>query len=955
MLISQEDAVTRAAIRLKRVAEGGRKDAKSIVDRFNLSILEEMNVTLSMVINAINELFKCESLRATEKYLALETFHDLLVELMERKEDFDLGELPSTLSRMKFLRNEKYVERAVVVYLKVYMLVLQAVNTMEQRINLFKVFCTLFMTKAFITSSKCGYLLPSLFRSFLSTNPEFIENLLDNGDRLILCPSLLETVLSSHPKMDTRISRLIVVDYLKRRTNTIILSCAGKGHLSPFYFQIYMENETEPLSEIVPIFIQKDFLEYLFLDVSIRLTSKNILVSVIRKILEVSPVFFIRMIRTDKEEKECIYCSRMETIEEYKNMKKDLEKSLETFNIEGSIEEMLETLKKYRIQNVETVAANYLRAHPNTNLCTLGKYLGKDSHKNFLETFCNTFTFSEHSVLSALRAFLMSFNLPGEGEVIDRIIHAFCTKYAEEKKENIDTVLSIAMSIIILNTSMHNENLMKKITIEEFVGIIKAECPSIQDTYLESIYEQIKEEKLHIALTNRSSLDKMEFALLQEEADKNLHKEIIPEHMETCCSTCSRKIYLYLLQLFSVSDLIVEEGKPQGIKEFIKTCMKIGVPEIAHKTIYTIKDPQLALKLIYDYKEHIASLWKAFLAMAVKEEAAEEEITTGAKIFRGLFMFGRETKKEKKDVLTDLEIEDLMQVTQTLSDERLTEIATDLYSELEKEKKKTLYRIAYLMLLKNKERIHLLTPLMELLLCYESCSADKLTLLCTKENIKEFLFLLENLSYKQERSMRTGIGAFLEKIERIFKETPTLEEELFHIKRCLLSILGSSLLRTKDQGGSHAILRQIESLSLLIDASGYDSFEIFIKIREVLQEESKKIIIANTKAYYKSINRMVLCLNILQDPHSREVDDAFLSLLSMLLEKDQQGIVSMLSGCETILEKISIREEVEKLIYENTKNSEHPDQKYLQQLFKKMQIPQDSSNSNASQKDVVDL
>lgn len=74
----------------------------------------------------------------------------------------------------------------------------------------------------------------------------------------------------------------------------------------------------------------------------------------------------------------------------------------------------------------------------------------------------------------AIRKFLASFRLPGEGDQIQRIIEKFSAAYMNENPEHFDKedeAFLLAYCLIFLNTLNHNPNVDPKnrLTLEQFI------------------------------------------------------------------------------------------------------------------------------------------------------------------------------------------------------------------------------------------------------------------------------------------------------------------------------------------------------------------------------------------------------------------------------------------------------------------------------------------------------
>ncbi|KAL7543638.1 hypothetical protein ACHAXR_012961, partial [Thalassiosira sp. AJA248-18] len=139
-------------------------------------------------------------------------------------------------------------------------------------------------------------------------------------------------------------------------------------------------------------------------------------------------------------------------------------------------------------------------------------------HKELLTAFCSSFAFERLTVLDGLRMFLSSFRLPGEAQMIDRILQAFAESisrkceeskngslnvFPKDEKRASDAAYLLSFSIIMLNTDLHNENIRadRKMKLGDFIRNNKNYGKEISDEdfppeYLEGIYRSIKEEQI---------------------------------------------------------------------------------------------------------------------------------------------------------------------------------------------------------------------------------------------------------------------------------------------------------------------------------------------------------------------------------------------------------------------------------------------------------------------------
>lgn len=112
----------------------------------------------------------------------------------------------------------------------------------------------------------------------------------------------------------------------------------------------------------------------------------------------------------------------------------------------------------------------------------VGRFLGNNEEFNIqvLREYLKTFDFSRVNIDMALREFLDSFDLPKESQIIDRIIAEFGARFFEQKSgtgstfyANPDACHVLAFSIIMLNTDLYNANVKKKITLEDYMKMVR--------------------------------------------------------------------------------------------------------------------------------------------------------------------------------------------------------------------------------------------------------------------------------------------------------------------------------------------------------------------------------------------------------------------------------------------------------------------------------------------------
>ncbi|KAF2459147.1 cytohesin-2 [Lineolata rhizophorae] len=144
--------------------------------------------------------------------------------------------------------------------------------------------------------------------------------------------------------------------------------------------------------------------------------------------------------------------------------------------------------------------ARFLKGTTRIDKKILGEFLSKKSNGEILSAFLDLFDFADQRVDEALRQLLNSFRLPGESQLIERIVTEFSEKYcAKATPDGIadkDAVYVLTYAIIMLNTDQHNPNLknQKRMSYEDFARNLRGVNggKDFEPEYLQQIYDSIK-------------------------------------------------------------------------------------------------------------------------------------------------------------------------------------------------------------------------------------------------------------------------------------------------------------------------------------------------------------------------------------------------------------------------------------------------------------------------------
>ncbi|KAI9667680.1 MAG: GDP/GTP exchange factor for ARF [Bathelium mastoideum] len=142
----------------------------------------------------------------------------------------------------------------------------------------------------------------------------------------------------------------------------------------------------------------------------------------------------------------------------------------------------------------------FLKGTTRIDKTVLGDYLSKKSNEGLLGAFLDLFDFTGLRVDEALRLLLNSFRLPGESQLIERIVTVFAEKYCAsdtpEGIKNNDAVYVLTYAIIMLNTDQHNPNLkaQNRMSYNDFARNLRGvnNGQDFPPDYLQEIYDSIR-------------------------------------------------------------------------------------------------------------------------------------------------------------------------------------------------------------------------------------------------------------------------------------------------------------------------------------------------------------------------------------------------------------------------------------------------------------------------------
>ncbi|KAL1507822.1 hypothetical protein AB1Y20_007430 [Prymnesium parvum] len=140
----------------------------------------------------------------------------------------------------------------------------------------------------------------------------------------------------------------------------------------------------------------------------------------------------------------------------------------------------------------------------------VGEFLGGNSPLQVatLQAFTRLLELSDLHLVAALRYYLSLFKLPGEAQIIDRILLAFAAQWTAANAASVDCSIIdsdvayiLSYSIVMLNTDLHNPQVVNKMTLEQWfrnnrgIGVRGADLPK---QMLEELYNAIAKEEIKL-------------------------------------------------------------------------------------------------------------------------------------------------------------------------------------------------------------------------------------------------------------------------------------------------------------------------------------------------------------------------------------------------------------------------------------------------------------------------
>ena len=148
--------------------------------------------------------------------------------------------------------------------------------------------------------------------------------------------------------------------------------------------------------------------------------------------------------------------------------------------------------------------AQFLKGTARVSKKVLGEFISKKSNENILKAFIGLFDFGGKRIDEALRNLLGSFRLPGESQLIERIVTVFTEDYCSSSTSTAvadkDSAFVLTYGIIMLNTDLYNPNVKKqnRMSYNDFARNLRGvnAGKDFDPDYLQAVYNSIKQNEI---------------------------------------------------------------------------------------------------------------------------------------------------------------------------------------------------------------------------------------------------------------------------------------------------------------------------------------------------------------------------------------------------------------------------------------------------------------------------
>jgi len=203
-----------------------------------------------------------------------------------------------------------------------------------------------------------------------------------------------------------------------------------------------------------------------------------------------------------------------DTIEKQRMLKNELQKAIQKFNfkIKNGMKLFIQ-LGVIDPEDAQSIATFFKHNTATLSKEKLGEYFGDESpfQIKVLTEFTELIDFKGMTIDDGLRIFLNYFDLPGEGQKIDRIMQVFAGKYYKDNPNSFKSgsaAYTLSFALIMLQTDAHSTNIKEqdKMTLVSFSRMVRGinDGEDLSPEELAGFYNRILESPLALHAAAKS-------------------------------------------------------------------------------------------------------------------------------------------------------------------------------------------------------------------------------------------------------------------------------------------------------------------------------------------------------------------------------------------------------------------------------------------------------------------
>lgn len=168
-------------------------------------------------------------------------------------------------------------------------------------------------------------------------------------------------------------------------------------------------------------------------------------------------------------------------------------------------------MRVYNYQDDAYKKADLLKTVPGHLPHVIGNYLANKDHVEVTLAYFSTMDLVGPMTRALRTALSSTFALPGEGDLIDRILHMFAISYVVQNPSTFpstDSAHIMAFALLLLNSDLHNPRQRMKMNEEQFITNVRGvlEQSIISDDALREMFEEIRDHPIVLDQTGDEAM-----------------------------------------------------------------------------------------------------------------------------------------------------------------------------------------------------------------------------------------------------------------------------------------------------------------------------------------------------------------------------------------------------------------------------------------------------------------